>query len=846
MAEDLQGSTFNTVHVMDNEIIKANDFEFAFKQIVDNIAKSTQMFLESTQDFVINGKVLPDSGRTVKVAPIYGVCKSEGKPFGRTEEHSIGMSFDSTDSIRVDVLEVAGEWVTYDNQQRAFNDPDTNVQTYQYVDTKQLLKPVYQIVKGVDGSTVAPEKSDGFVKLAEVVIRSGQDISTDDIKNITADVAGMNNDDWTTEKSATYNIGYISDVNARFRVAHNEDGTHKDDCINADMLDIGIGAGQVNGNVLPIGTSISDIPTQTANTSNDAIALIISRIVALITSLYNSYLKYSNSLNNLYGVKGEFCVSAIADENNVLTKPIKLSADGSGNATIKVDNATVLTIDINGKLHTNGYSIIAADNGNTIVTKAVTDAINTALNTLKGRVDEIETELDTTTYANATLSAGTDGRYNVDSTSIVAATTQNVTLSGNQSPIDGVTITSGQYILVKAQTDATENGIYQYLDNAAWQRVNDFLKPNDLKGKLFTVTNGTVNGKKMFYLPEVHFNSENPDGAGESFGYDDIEFLEYFGAVLPAPDRLAMRDSNGCVKTALPQSSNDSVTKNYVDPIIITTNTKTISGPTLSSGMHLKILFTANITGSNTTTALSLTYNGASIPVKITRGGTLQNIYAHEISTGTIRYIQAYTTIEVIYYGSNFVVVGNPVVLSSLDYTVYADGKVGDEAVGTVKEQATTDIPYGWLECNGQAVSRTTYKPLFDKFNSQSLLSVYGVGNNSTTFNVPDYSETSPVGRGTNVRDTIATHDTYTIGQFKDDQMQGHTHYIGRMDNPGNIRLGARQASVSGTGIAIADWKNGASSTDGQTYGMMAGRYNNQNDVTRGKRKGIIYIIKAL
>ena len=76
----LQDSTFKTAHVLDNEIIKANDIEFAFEQLVENVSKATQMFLESNQDFVINGKVIPDIGMNVRVSPIYGVCKSTGKP----------------------------------------------------------------------------------------------------------------------------------------------------------------------------------------------------------------------------------------------------------------------------------------------------------------------------------------------------------------------------------------------------------------------------------------------------------------------------------------------------------------------------------------------------------------------------------------------------------------------------------------------------------------------------------------------------------------------------------------------------------------------------------------------
>lgn len=41
----------------------------------------------------------------------------------------------------------------------------------------------------------------------------------------------------------------------------------------------------------------------------------------------------------------------------------------------------------------------------------------------------------------------------------------------------------------------------------------------------------------------------------------------------------------------------------------------------------------------------------------------------------------------------------------------------------------------GWLECNGQAVSRTTYAELYAKIGTK-----YGAGNGATTFNVPSIS----------------------------------------------------------------------------------------------------------
>ena len=52
---------------------------------------------------------------------------------------------------------------------------------------------------------------------------------------------------------------------------------------------------------------------------------------------------------------------------------------------------------------------------------------------------------------------------------------------------------------------------------------------------------------------------------------------------------------------------------------------------------------------------------------------------------------------------------------------------------GTVDYFANITSPNGFLECNGQAVSRTVYTELFS-----AIGTLYGVGDGSTTFNVPD------------------------------------------------------------------------------------------------------------
>jgi len=71
--------------------------------------------------------------------------------------------------------------------------------------------------------------------------------------------------------------------------------------------------------------------------------------------------------------------------------------------------------------------------------------------------------------------------------------------------------------------------------------------------------------------------------------------------------------------------------------------------------------------------------------------------------------------------------------------------------VGSVSATIRQQVPSGWLFCNGTAVSRTTYAPLWDVLRSDSVgvlgtTSPYGNGDGTTTFNLPDLRGRVPVG----------------------------------------------------------------------------------------------------
>lgn len=79
------------------------------------------------------------------------------------------------------------------------------------------------------------------------------------------------------------------------------------------------------------------------------------------------------------------------------------------------------------------------------------------------------------------------------------ATTANITLSGTQT-IDGVAVVADDRVLVKNQTDGTENGIY-IADTSTWERSPDFDGNRDIaKGTMVRVNEGTVNASGWFVV----------------------------------------------------------------------------------------------------------------------------------------------------------------------------------------------------------------------------------------------------------------------------------------------------------------------------------------------------------
>lgn len=73
--------------------------------------------------------------------------------------------------------------------------------------------------------------------------------------------------------------------------------------------------------------------------------------------------------------------------------------------------------------------------------------------------------------------------------------------------------------------------------------------------------------------------------------------------------------------------------------------------------------------------------------------------------------------------------------------------------IGTLLDFAGTNIPAGYLLCDGRAISRTEYSALFI-----AIGTTWGTGDGSTTFNLPNLSGRTTIGKGTGTANDATAH----------------------------------------------------------------------------------------
>lgn len=139
-------------------------------------------------------------------------------------------------------------------------------------------------------------------------------------------------------------------------------------------------------------------------------------------------------------------------------------------------------------------------------------------------------------------------------------------------------------------------------------------------------------------------------------------------------------------------------------------------------------------------------------------------------------------------------------------------------------------VPYGWLLCNGSVRSKTLYPELYEYLPN----TLKNIANQTFTI---DLRELELVGTGTSSRTDISYHESLSLGAFRNDQFQGHTHYYALYNHEtGNDKSG-------GT------YEYGYNQNDGKwtsSIGDVGYGSPRIGHTTHGKNMGVNYIIKAL
>lgn len=209
--------------------------------------------------------------------------------------------------------------------------------------------------------------------------------------------------------------------------------------------------------------------------------------------------------------------------------------------------------------------------------------------------------------------------------------------------------------------------------------------------------------------------------------------------------------------------------------------------------------------GSASYYQISAVVNGTEGTPTATKG-TVSN---HSISvtpsvTNTAGYISGSTkTGTAVTISASELVSGNKAITENgidIDVTNYAtiSVEVDSMPIGTISMFAGATAPTGYLLCQGQAVSRTTYANLFTVIGT-----TYGTGNGSTTFNLPNLQGRFALGK--NSSHALASTGGAETVTLSTNEIPAHTH-----------------GSKSLTGSAEAYGDTGILGGSGGTWGIIS------------------------
>lgn len=149
-----------------------------------------------------------------------------------------------------------------------------------------------------------------------------------------------------------------------------------------------------------------------------------------------------------------------------------------------------------------------------------------------------------------------------------------------------------------------------------------------------------------------------------------------------------------------------------------------------------------------------------------------------------------------------------------------------------------SSAPAGYLECDGSAVSRTTYAALF-----AAIGTTWGVGDGTSTFNLPDmrgvFARGWDHGRGFDSGRAFASY------QADDIKAHNHTANVTDPTHAHNFRYDSNLSTGGATPGNMSGSSGGIKSTDAAATGISVAVANTGGTETRPKNVAVMYVIKT-
>lgn len=426
-----------------------------------------------------------------------------------------------------------------------------------------------------------------------------------------------------------------------------------------------------------------------------------------------------------------------------------------------------------------------------------------------------------------------------------AATTGNISLVGLQT-IDGVALAAGDRVLVRAQTDAKANGLYD-CDTGGWTRSRDFDGLRDAtKGTMIFVTDGATWGGVFFTLDTalpvigtsaITFTPRSAvtgNAEAEDIGYDNAGSDLTAANVQAALSELAGRFL-GKQGTSIASAATTNIGGADSDFIRVTGTTTITSLGAGTKHHHAWIKFTGILTLTHNATGLILPGSAnivtaaGDIAEFVRISGSDWQCIAYHRATGLPLNKSSQAQAE---GGTD-----DTSVMTPLRTAQAIAAQAQSAPVGAIIAFAMQTPPGGWLECAGQLLTQATYPALF-----AAIGTAFNVGGEAATdFRLPDL-------RGEFMRgwDNGRGADTgRTFGSSQQDALQDIDGSWYSFPNTTNVGTFGATGAVSGTTAPIPGQNAAGAAGSAIKFNINASAVARTASETRGRNVAVMFCIKA-